>query len=150
MNSVVMSGRLVRDPELRHTPSGVAVCNMRIAVDRAGQQDDDGQPGPGYFDVTAWNRQAENSAQYLTQGSRIGVTGELRFREWEPKDGGSKRNAVEISAFRVEFLDTKAEREAREARDNGDQGSFGGAGNEYVPAGASPDFGGSSDDDIPF
>lgn len=144
MNSAVLSGRLVRDPELRHTPSGQAVCSMRLAVDRAGQKNDDGTYGAGFFDVTAWGTQGENAAQYLTKGSRVGVTGELRFREWEAKDG-SKRTGVELNAFRVEFLDTKADREAREAGDGGQS--------QFVPAGASSadaDFGGSSDDDIPF
>lgn len=144
MNSIVLSGRLVRDPELRHSQSGTAVCSMRIAVDRAGMKQDDGSFSAGYFDVSAFGNQAENAARYLEKGSRLAVQGELRHREWEAKDGGGKRSASEVNAFRVEFLDTKADRESR-----GELGAQPEATDEYRPSGdfATPD---PPDDDIPF
>lgn len=143
MNVVAIVGRLVRDPELKHTPSGMAVCSMRLAVDRAGQKDGD-EIKPGFFDIDVWKDRAEWAAQYLAKGSRIGVSGELRFREWEAQDG-SKRNAVSINAFKVDFMETKSERQEREGGDGGQQ--------SFTPAGAAStgdDFGGAADDDIPF
>lgn len=144
MNSIVLSGRLTRDPELRHTSGGDAVCNMRLAVDRAGGKTDDGY-GAGFFDVQCWNRQAELAAQYLTKGSRVAFQGELRYREWE-KDG-QKRNATEVNAFRVEFLDTRADREEREAGGGDYQQSTGAAATGDFDA----DFpAAAAEDDIPF
>lgn len=137
MNSVNLVGRLVRDPELRHTPSGVSVCTMRIAVDRAGGSKD-GESKAGFFDVEAWKDQAENCARYLTKGRQVGVTGALQFREWEAQDG-TKRNAVEIRAFNVTFLGSKED-------GTGTPGGSSGA----TPATTNDDFGGGADDDIPF
>ena len=136
MNSVALSGRLTRDPELRSTPSGTMVCSLSLAVDRAGQRNDEGGFDAGFFDISVWGNQAENCAQYLAKGSRVGVVGELRFRKWEAQDG-TKRNAVDVNASRVEFMDTKAEREARGGDDQPGQGV------------GDNDFS-SPDDDIPY
>lgn len=129
MNSVVLIGRLVRDPELRHTPSGDPVCEFRIAVDRAGDKNDDGY-GSGFFDVSAWARQAELSAQYLTKGSLVAVAGSLRFHEWEDKDTGKKRSKIDVRAGQVQFLTPKGE--------------------GRTAAASSVDNPPSADDDIPF
>lgn len=143
MNVVAISGRLVRDPELRHTAGGTSVANFTIAVDRAGQKEGD-EFLAGFFDVTVWKERGEWVAQYLNKGSRVEVTGELRHRKWETQEG-QKRSTVEINAFRVDFGETRAERTERE----GGQGSLGGGGSQpaAVPAG---DFTSSTDDDIPF
>lgn len=142
LNQVALIGRLVRDPELRYTGSGTAVASMRIAVDGAGDRDEDGTYRAGFFDVEVWKDQAENCAQYLGKGSQCGVTGRLKFREWEARDGSGKRNKVEVVATSVQFLDTKADREARES------------GQTSIPAAertapAETDFT-SADDDLPF
>lgn len=113
MNSVVLIGRLVRDPETRFTPGGKTICNMRIAVDRSGDQQDDGTYGAGFFNVSCSDRTAELAAQYLVKGSQVAVSGSLRFHEWEAKDGG-KRSSVEVWGFQLQFLDSKADREERE------------------------------------
>lgn len=142
INSVVLVGNLTRDPELRHTPSGMAVCSLRIAVNTRRKDQATGQWGekPNYFDVTVWGQQGESCAQYLSKGRQVGVQGRLEWREWEAQDGG-KRQAVEIVADAVQFLGSRAD---------------GGAGeNAYVPAGAGAqaadaDFGTGGDDDIPF
>lgn len=152
MNSVVLSGRLTRDPELKHTPSGTAVCNMSLAVDRAGQKTDEGFDS-GFFVIECWDKQAENAAQYLSKGSRCAVQGELRFRKWE-KDGQT-RTAVEVRAYRVEFLETRKEAEERRAGDGDYQQSIS---NQQDADAETSDFGGArddfaatpADDDIPF
>ncbi len=144
INRVVLVGNLTKDPELRHTPSGTAVCKLRIAVNTR-QKDPQGNWGdkPNYFDVTVWGNQGESCAQYLSKGRPVGVDGRLDWREWDAQDG-SKRQAVEIIADTVQFLGS---------REGG--GAGGGDGErQFVPAAATAgneDFTASSaDDDIPF
>jgi single-strand DNA-binding protein len=143
INRVVLVGNLTKDPELRHTPSGTAVCKLRLAVNTR-QKDAQGNWGdkPNYFDVTVWGNQGESCAQYLSKGRPVGVDGRLDWREWEAQDG-SKRQAVEIIADSVQFLGSRGE------------GGEGGGERQFVPAAATSgneDFGGtgSGDDDIPF
>jgi single-strand DNA-binding protein len=149
INSVVVTGNLTRDPELRSTPSGTPVCKLRVAVNSR-RKDQSGQwvDKPNYFDVTVWGAQGENCANYLSKGRPVAVQGRLDWREWEAQDG-SKRQAIEIIADSVQFLGSRS--------DN----AGGGGGNGFqpqsdVPAdtsdfeGASVSSGGGSDDDIPF
>ena len=139
INRVIVVGNLTRDPELRHTPSGMAVCSLRIAVNTT-RKDETGQwvDKPNYFDVTVWGQQGENCAQYLSKGRPVAIDGRLEWREWE--QDGNKRQAVEIVADNVQFL-------------GGRQDAEGGS-PAYVPAGAASsgeDFPTSpADDDIPF
>ena len=88
INRVVLVGNLTKDPELRHTPSGTAVCKLRLAVNTR-QKDAQGNWGdkPNYFDVTVWGNQGESCAQYLSKGRPVGVDGRLDWREWEAQDG---------------------------------------------------------------
>lgn len=135
INSVVLVGRLTRDPELRFTPSGAEVCQMRLAVDRAGQKEGD-EIKAGFFDVSVWGRAANACAQYLVKGSQCGVSGSLRFREWEANDG-TKRQAVEVNAREVQFLSSKADR-------------VDGQGSGPAPQTTADFDAGAADDDIPF
>lgn len=103
MNSWSGIGRLVRDPELRHTTSGNAVASFTLAVDRAGDKQDDGTYEAGFFDVTCWGKTAENVAQYLSKGRQVGVTGSLLHHKWESREG-EKRSKVEINNAWVTFI----------------------------------------------
>ena len=141
INRVVLVGNLTRDPELRHTPSGTAVCNLRLAVNTR-RKDETGQwvDKPNYFDITVWGNQGERCAQYLSKGRPVGVDGRLEWREWETPEG-NKRQAVDVVADTVQFL--------------GGRGDGEGGGGGYIPADATPtpagDFPTSPiDDDIPF
>jgi single-strand DNA-binding protein len=146
INVVCITGNLTRDPELRSTPGGTAVCKLRVAVNSRRK---DGQTGewvdkPNYFDVTVWGAQGENCAQYLSKGRPVAVEGRLDWREWEAQDGSGKRQAVEIIANSVQFLGS---------RDGGGNGN-GFQGQSDVPADTS-DFeeagvGAGKEDDIPF
>ena len=80
INSVVLVGNLTRDPELRHTPSGMAVCSLRLAVNSR-RKDETGNwtDKPNYFDITVWGAQGENCAQYLAKGRPVGVQGRLEL-----------------------------------------------------------------------
>ena len=140
INRVVLVGNLTRDPELRHTPSGTAVCNLRLAVNTR-RKDETGQwvDKPNYFDITVWGNQGERCAQYLTKGRPVAIDGRLEWREWETPEG-NKRQAVDIVADTVQFLGGRGDGE-------------GGGG--YIPAEATAtpagDFPTSpTDDDIPF
>jgi single-strand DNA-binding protein len=143
INRVVLVGNLTRDPELRHTPGGTAVCSLRIAVNSR-RRDEGGNwtDKPNYFSVSVFGNQAESCAQYLSKGRPVAIDGRLDWREWEAKDGGGKRESVEIVAESVQFLG---------GRNEGELG--GGGGNQFVPTGAtaeSADFPSTADDDIPF
>lgn len=96
MNIVALIGNVAADPELRHTPSGRAVCTFRLAVSRPGADAAD------FFTVVAWERQAEVANEYLTIGRRISVEGRLHHSTWEAE--GGKRSKVEIVASRVMLL----------------------------------------------
>ena len=145
INRVVLVGNLTRDPEMKHLPSGTALCSLRIAVNTR-RKDESGQwtDKPNYFDVSVWGNQGESCAQYLSKGRPVAIDGRLEWREWEATDGSGKRQAVEIVADNVQFLGS---------RSDGDGG--GGGGSSFVPAGTAAstdaDFPASaSDDDIPF
>jgi len=143
INRVVLVGNLTKDPELRHTPSGTAVCSLRLAVNTRRK---DGATGewtekPNYFDITVWGNQGESCAQYLAKGRPVAVDGRLEWREWDAQDG-TKRQAVEIIADSVQFLGSRGDGE-------------GGGQPQFVPAGAAAqtenaDFAAGADDDIPF
>lgn len=101
LNSVVIIGRLTRDPEMRHTQSGTAVCNFTLAVDRRKKED-----GADFIDCVAWQKTAELVSQYLGKGRQCAVNGRLQVRSYEDKDG-NKRKAVEVVAESVVFLGGK-------------------------------------------
>jgi single-strand DNA-binding protein len=141
LNRVTLVGRLTRDPELRHLPSGAPVLEMGVAVNGR-MQDDAGNwvDKPNFFDVKVYGNQAEFLAQHLAKGRRIGIDGRLDWRSWEAQDG-TKRSKVDVVAQSVQFLDSRL-----------DAGE-GGGGGQYVPTGAASgdDFPTSpTDDDIPF
>lgn len=121
INSVVLVGRLGTDPELTYTDSGTAIAKFRLAVSRPPRRGgDEGSGGQDrgeetdWLDIVAWGRQAETCDQYLTKGALVGIEGRVQSRTWERQDG-SKAYAVEINARRVQFLETRRQREAREA-----------------------------------
>jgi len=144
INRVTIVGRLTRDPELAHLPSGTAVLKLGVAVN--GRQKDEGGnwiDKPNFFDVKVFGNQADALNNHLAKGRRVGVDGRLDWSSWEAQDG-TKRSKVEIVAQSVQFLDSRQ-----------DAGSSGGGDGErqFVPAAATAgneDFAGSADDDIPF
>jgi single-strand DNA-binding protein len=103
INRVVITGNLTADPELRSTPSGTAVCNLRIACNTRRKENGEWVDKPNYFNVTVWGAQGENAARYLSKGRPVAVDGRLEWREYEAQDG-SKRQAVDIIADSVQFL----------------------------------------------
>ena len=103
-NKVLLMGNLTKDPELRYTPQGTAVANLRLAVNRK-YRDKNKELKEDVCFITAvvWNKQAETCNQYLHKGSGVFVEGRLASRSWEDNTG-AKRNVIEVQAERVQFL----------------------------------------------
>lgn len=152
VNVVVITGNLTRDPELRHTGGGTAVCDLRVAVNsRRKDQSGNWVDKANYFDVTVWGAQGENCANYLNKGRPVAVEGRLDWSEWEAKDGSGKRQAVRIVANTVQFLGS------RDGAGGGGNGNGGGGNGGFAPQSDVPadnsDFAPAStgqEDDIPF
>ena len=107
LNNAVIMGRLVADPELRTTGSGISVSSFTVAVDRRfNRQGEDRQAD--FIDISAWRQTAEFVCKYFRKGSMIAVQGYIQTRMYEDKNG-NKRKAVEIVADNVSFCGSKAE-----------------------------------------
>lgn len=107
-NSVILVGNLTRDPEMRYTPKGTAVCKLALAINRvwtneAGEKKEE----VTYVDVDTFGRTAENAAKYCTKGRAVLVEGRLRLAEWDDKQTGQKRSKLGVVAETVQFLGGK-------------------------------------------
>ena len=151
MNKVFLIGNLTRDPEMRSTQSGVAVCNFSIAVNRR-FKNANGEQETDFLNVIAWRKLAELCSKYLAKGRKVAVTGSIQTRTYEAKDG-SKRTAWDIVADEVEFLTTQSQQSSTQSapgayttaasKDNG---------TAYAPQ-PHNDFGGFTqvdDEELPF
>lgn len=103
LNKTILMGRLVKDPELRRTGSGIAVASFTIAVDRDFGKD---EKETDFFDIVAWRQTGEFVSKYFTKGRMIVVDGKLQTRSWTDKDG-NKRKSVEVVADNCYFGDSK-------------------------------------------
>lgn len=105
LNHIVLMGRLTRDPELRHTGSGLAVASFSLAVDRdyKGQS---GEKETDFVDIVAWRSTADFVSKFFTKGRMAVVEGRLQIRDWKDKDGNNRRSA-EVVAEHVYFGDSK-------------------------------------------
>lgn len=106
MNSVNLIGRLTKDPELRYTPNGNAVCSLRLAVTRRKRNGDD--QGAVFIDVVSFGPRAEAVAEHMAKGRQVAVSGRLEYQEWKAQDG-SPRSRHEVIGEQVQFLDRPSE-----------------------------------------
>lgn len=106
LNHIVLMGRLVRDPELRNTQSGIAVVSFTLAVDRDFSNRDTGEKETDFIDITAWRNTAEFVSKYFSKGRMAVVSGRLQIRSYTDRDG-NKRKAAEVVADNVYFGDSK-------------------------------------------
>jgi len=147
-NNVELIGNITRDPELRFTPSGAAVANFGLAVNRRWQnrQTNEWEEQVSFFDIVAWRELAENVAESLTKGSRVMVTGRLDQRSWET-DNGEKRSKVEVVADEIgpSLRWATAQVTRNERRDGGSGGGF-----DSAPPPTAPPAAGYNDDEEPF
>jgi len=136
MNQVNIIGNLGAKPELRYIPGGDAVCEMRVATTERWRSNGEKREHTEWHRVILWGAMGENAARYLDKGSKVRVTGRLRTRQWEDREG-VKRSTTEIRADEVEYL-TAARHSDQPAADDGQSDGYG----------AESD--GAQDDDIPF
>ena len=125
LNKVFLLGDLTRDPDLRALPSGSAVCEFGIAVNRRymssnGQEVEE----PCFVDIVVWGRSAESCKQYLEKGSQVMIEGRLQLDQWEDRNGGGKRSRLRVIAEQVQFL-------SRRPGGDGQQGGYGDGGQSY-------------------
>ncbi len=111
INRVFIAGNLTRDPELRMTPSGTAVCDLGLASNRRyrRQGDEQMQEETCFVTVTVWGKSAENCNQYLSKGKQVVVEGRLKYDQWVDKESGKNRNKLTVVADRVHFMPRGAE-----------------------------------------
>ena len=102
MNRVDLVGRLTRDPELRHTSSGRAVCQLNLAINRT-FTNQNGEREADFINVVVWDKQAENVCKYVTKGRLVSVEGRLQSRSYDDKDG-KKVHVTEVVALSVQIL----------------------------------------------
>ncbi len=102
LNSVLIEGNLVRDPELKYTPKGAPVCTFALASNRWWKQDEEVQKEVSFFEISTWNRLAEVCGEYLKKGRGVRVVGRLKQDRWADPEGKS-RSKVLIVAEHVEF-----------------------------------------------
>ncbi len=142
INKVILIGRLVKDPELRHTPNGTSVTDFTIATNRTYAIAGEKKEEVSFIKCTAWSKAADVIAQYCKKGQRIGVDGRLKQHSWDDPDG-KKRSSIEVVIDNFQFLSPKSQ------SDGADYHGEAVTSNEYHEPGASEEkpF---SDDDIPF
>jgi len=131
LNRIILIGRLVREPELRYTPNGIAVSRFTLAVDRP-FTNDQGENEADFIDIICWRKLAETVAEHLDKGRLVAVEGRLQIRRYEDKEG-KKRRASEVVASQVKFLDYPKKEQNDSDEDWSDLGT-------EVPV----------DDDVPF
>ena len=170
LNKVLLIGNLTRDPELRVTPKGTAICQFGLAVNRQ-YKDESGatRDETAFIDIEAWGKQGELVSKYLQKGSPAFIEGRLRFDSWEDKQSGQKRSKLKVVLENVQFLSrggggggaSVASAGGGEAAAAPTAGAGAGAGSEEAPAepvspparsGAQPAAGGQQkvEDDVPF
>ena len=103
LNTVCLTGRLIKDPELKYTPAGVAVATLCISVQGFGK-DEQGRTNSALYNLTAWKQKAEFSQKYLVKGNKISVTGGLESRSWVDQATGMKRTAVSVRVDQINNL----------------------------------------------
>jgi len=108
LNKVILIGNLTRDPEIRYTPKGSAVCDLGLAVNRRyTTESGERQEEVTFLDVVLWGKQAELAGQYLHKGRSVFIEGRLQMDTWEDKATGQKRNKIKIVSENMQFIDSK-------------------------------------------
>ena len=152
LNKVFLIGNLTRDPELRVTPKGTAICSFGLAVNRQ-FRDESGtaRDETTFVDIEAWGKQGELVSKYLTKGSPCMVEGRLRLDSWEDKNTQQKRSKLKVVLENVQFLGRKSDGTPAEMRE-GEHAPQQRQDARPVPAPQSPQFAPNTtgEDDVPF
>ncbi len=138
-NRVLLMGRLTRDPDLRYTKDGTAVCKFGLAVNRTFGTGDQRKEKSTFVDVTMWQRKAEVVAEYFKKGSPIFIEGRLELDQWE-SENKEKRSKLYVVAENFEFMERGSK--SAVAQDDAPAGA--------VETGGEADLPAPKEDDIPF
>lgn len=141
-NKVILAGNLTRDPELRFTPGGTAICKFGLAVNRKYTQNGEKKEEVTFLDVDAFGKQAETIAQYLKKGRPILLEGRLKLDQWDDKQSGQKRSKLGVVLESFTFLDSGERNEP--ASNRGIDKS------DVPPSSPVPGATADPDDDVPF
>lgn len=117
LNHITIMGRIVRDPELRRTGSGIAVTSFTVAVDRDYKSGNADEKETDFIDCVAWRQTGEFVGKYFTKGRMIIVSGKLQIRSWTDKSG-NKRRTAEVIAESCYFGDSKSEPQSAQSNAN--------------------------------
>lgn len=152
-NKITIVGNLGKDPDLRYTPQGVAVCSFTMATNEK-RRDKSGelQDVTTWFKITLWRQQAENAAKYLTKGSPVYIEGRLRIEEWTDRDNNN-RYTLDVQATDMQFIGSRGggEYSGGSSEEDHQPQYTGGGPSASSGAGAAPASSTTpADDDIPF
>ena len=131
-NKVILIGNLTRDPEVRYIPSGMAVCEIGLAVNRTwfDKQANTKKEEVTFIDVTLWGREAEVAGEYLAKGRPVLIEGRLQLDTWDDKQSGQKRSKLKVIGEHMQMLGSRG--------DGGGTGGGGGAGSSRPAAASRP------------
>lgn len=152
LNKVMLIGNLTRDPELRVTPKGTAICQFSLAVNRKFKDESGGEREEvTYVDIEAWSKQGETIAKYCTKGRPLFVEGRLRLDQWEDKTTKEKRSRMKVVLENFQFLGGGQ----RDGAAAGGEGGEGSAPRSYAPRSTTPRPAAPApqenlDEDVPF
>jgi single-strand DNA-binding protein len=148
VNKVILIGNLGRDPEVRYTPSGLAVANITIATSESWKDKQSGEPveRTEWHRVVMYQRLAEISGEFLRKGSKVYIEGRLQTRKWQDKTSGQDRFTTEIIADSMQMLDSKG----GSGNSEGSSSSYAKSSESSAPAPEMAPALDSFDDDIPF
>lgn len=107
INIAIVTGNVTRDPELRYTPSGSAVCSFGVATNHSIKKDDQWEDIPTFHNIVVWGKQAEFIANNVRKGTKVSVTGRIDNRQYDAKDGTKKYISEIVADTVVPFLDKK-------------------------------------------
>lgn len=140
LNKVMLIGNLTRDPELRVTPKGTAICQFSLAVNRKFKDESGGEREEvTYVDIEAWSKTGETIAKYCTKGRPLFVEGRLKLEQWEDKTTREKRSRMKVVVENFQFLGDGQQRSQQQA-----------PAAPYAPRPAAPAAQESLDQDVPF
>lgn len=149
-NKVIIVGNLGRDPELRYTPQGTAVCNFSMATtEKRRDKSGEFQDVTTWFRVTLWDKKAEVAAKYLQKGKPVYIEGRLKVDEWTDRDG-KERYTLDVTATDMQFIGSASDRDSGYSSDGPDMPDMDAGSAPSSSSSAAAASGGSTDDDIPF
>lgn len=152
-NKIILVGNLGKDPELRYTPAGDAVCDLSIATtERKKDKSGEYQDATTWFRVTLWRKQAENAAKYLAKGRQVYIEGRLGLEEWTDRDGNT-RQTLQVQGTDMHFIGSRGDAGSGQSGGQSNEQEFAGPASSQPSSGAATSpapQAPAADDDIPF